>query len=344
MLRVDRFENRRGFTLIELLVVIAIIGVLIALLLPAVQAAREAARRAQCTNNLKQIALAALNYESANGTLPVMAGNWRYGTQSCTGCGFSAFVHMSQYLEQGAAYNSVNFSLWMYQPPNATVAGVGLSALMCPSDPDTSIGRPLDSFYQGGAAFRADKRQFATNYKGSSGTWPAWWPGNRATATGTQYWGGVTRLADIRDGTSNTMLYGEVAYGLLSTQDQNFYVWWNSGYWADTAFSTRYPPNYARKVINEIGPRGWWALAMEGASSFHPGGANFAFGDGSVRFIKDSIASWQLNVDSAPVAGGPLPIGVTYSAGVFNLGTAVPGPYQALSTRKGNEVLSADQY
>ena len=105
------FRRTRGFTLIELLVVIAIIGVLIALLLPAVQAAREAARRAQCVNNLKQLALAAMNYESANGVLPpqglqVQYPYWGYG--DC-----STFVRMLPYFEQASIYNAYNSSAYL---------------------------------------------------------------------------------------------------------------------------------------------------------------------------------------------------------------------------------------
>ena len=125
-------HRRSAFTLIELLVVIAIIGVLIALLLPAVQSAREAARRAQCTNNLKQLALAANNYESTNGCFP---GN-SYEAP-CSSCyqNFSAFVRLLPFTEQQALYNAVNFSLTDYDVPNVTVHGIALSVLSCPSDP-----------------------------------------------------------------------------------------------------------------------------------------------------------------------------------------------------------------
>src|SRR5262245_33708604 len=129
------FENRsrRGFTLIELLVVIAIIAVLISLLLPAVQSAREAARRAQCTNNLKQLGLALANYESSNGAFP-MAFFWQFcepgatcaGTAPDIGNGFGPMVALLPYYEQGPLWNSWNTSVEAFGDVNSTVDGTGI--------------------------------------------------------------------------------------------------------------------------------------------------------------------------------------------------------------------------
>ena len=125
---------RRGFTLIELLVVIAIIGVLIALLLPAVQAAREAARRAQCTNNLKQMGLGLHNYEAVAGAFPpsdVLSGT---GNSVRWYNGFSVHVRILPFMEQGIAFNSLNFSYNHLAIQNTTVVGTKVSIFACPSD------------------------------------------------------------------------------------------------------------------------------------------------------------------------------------------------------------------
>src|SRR4051794_33002069 len=112
--------SRRAFTMIELLVVIAIIGVLIALLLPAVQAAREAARRAQCLNNLKQIGLGLANYESTNGGYPPSMCASGSGTNVTWINGWSALARTLPFLEQGNLFNSANLTLWKEDPANTT--------------------------------------------------------------------------------------------------------------------------------------------------------------------------------------------------------------------------------
>src|SRR5262249_12825351 len=125
-------RHRGGFTLIELLVVIAVIGILIGLLLPAVHTAREAARRAQCTSNLKQIALAVHHYAEANGTLP-MGGLSQRDARSPQTLDISSglFVALLPQLEQQAAFHAVNFDVRIWNKENTTICATGLSILWC---------------------------------------------------------------------------------------------------------------------------------------------------------------------------------------------------------------------
>src|ERR1700757_2977855 len=145
---------RSAFTLIELLVVIAIIAVLISLLLPAVQSAREAARRAQCVNNLKQLALAMHNYHDVNNALPLgrtlQAGTYRP---------FSQQARILGYMEQSNVFNSLNFSLSSYDPSNATGASVSVNSFLCPTDVSAPIptGQILPGYGWGAVNYRANE-------------------------------------------------------------------------------------------------------------------------------------------------------------------------------------------
>jgi len=354
---------RGAFTLIELLVVIAIIAVLISLLLPAVQSAREAARRAQCVNNLKQIGLAVHNYISANDVFPWGCYRQHYigdpnGYPPTSG---GSFVPLLPQMEQQQVYNAVNFMGNMFSVQNFTVVGTSLSYLHCPSD--GAIDAKVDV---GGGMIMC-----YSSYGGNAGTWfqlPRFsWPtgefqsaimnqngvivyigyDNPLLVSGTVYTGlnrGCIKLAAVTDGTSNTLMYSERAHGMLSKQDQICWNWWCSGNFGDTSFCTMYPINPFKKdanssVIGNVG--GTSDTFVSAASSFHPGGANFVFCDGSVKFVKDSINTWQINPTTS------LPTGVTLdSAGyVYQIapGTRL-GTYQALSTISGGEVISADAY
>ena len=223
-------SRRRGFTLIELLVVIAIIGVLVGLLLPAVQAAREAGRRIQCTNNLKQVGLAIHNYVSTFGVLPPGKGLC-YGTQAgCSGsypgaapyARWSALSQLLLYIEQGNLYNSLNFNLPPETPgmagdipfmpaytnagrENSTSCRYQVAGFLCPSD---ISGGPLAEWPGG------------NNYLGNLGTWACdlseSFPSTVAPGElpqGLFYYRSSVRLADVIDGLSNTAFFSEKIRG-----------------------------------------------------------------------------------------------------------------------------------
>jgi prepilin-type N-terminal cleavage/methylation domain-containing protein/prepilin-type processing-associated H-X9-DG protein len=350
----------RGFTLIELLVVIAIIAVLIALLLPAVQAAREAARRAQCVNNLKQLGLASANYAGTTGVYP-MAQFWSTGPLTSS-TSFGALIHLLPYFEQTQVYNAFNTSLGFGDFQNTTVHGVGIATLWCPSDGTISTPAvttaPLFS-PAGASPFNVNYSSYGVNVGTFfqvtqfpfTGAWGS--PANptygafKSSFNGVMYHESAVTIAAITDGTSNTFAMGERAHGLLPLAAQPTWDWYVSG--LRTMLTTLVPPNPMKKEAS-YSPTGSGASSTVGgttttwevaASSFHAGGANFSFCDGSVRFIKDSIDSWSNQTSNGLPPGATLD--PTTNVIVLSAGSKV-GVYQALSTRAGGEVLSADQY
>ena len=355
----DRRPNPRsfshtadGFTLIELLVVISIIAILIALLLPAVQSTREAARRTQGVNNLHQIGLGIQIYHDSWRCFPIgemLSGDPRYLQPGQPYCSIrlsdkSFLVGILPGLEQQSLYNAVNHGLTIFGDENRTCSAVTTAAYSCPSDPGAT--QPRLGYPSARIPTVQDRDIIAvplayTSYAGVHGSDPTiaypepqgrncQVPPNRAAMVN----GCISQLsgidhAAVTDGLSNTMLATERAttpLELFDTIDETVYPqngWWFAGGFGQTAY---YPPNAFRTV--RASPEAEWPLVTS-ASSLHPGGLNILMGDGSVRFVKDSVQSWPID----PQIGNPL-----------QSAHQRPLIWQALATRNGGEIVRDDQF
>jgi prepilin-type N-terminal cleavage/methylation domain-containing protein/prepilin-type processing-associated H-X9-DG protein len=343
----SRPTRRSGFTLIELLVVIAIIGVLIALLLPAVQAAREAARRMECMNNLKQLGLALSNYHDTIGTLPptlVVTGSGGNVTWTNE---YGAHPRILPYAEQGPLFNAINFDVGMFMPANLTVATTHVGLLVCPSE-DNRTSAPGE--------LPAGAKMSVCNYEYCEGDWFVF-GGTGSTRKNRSAFGPnqCRRLAEFRDGLSQTLWMSEGKanqpyyrdcptlanvndpdvvpppdadpYAVVPEYRTGCNLRFGHNEWVESGvhhagFTTAWPPNkpirggpnneYPDLDINSSREKlGRPSFAAVTARSYHPGGVNALLGDGSVKFVKSSIN------------------GVTW---------------RAMGTVAGSEAISADSY
>ncbi len=299
--------SRRGFTLIELLVVIAIIGILIGLLLPAVQKVRESAARTQCVNNLKQLALAVHNFHAAQGRFPP-DNIYSYDP---TKPNWSWLANLLPLLEENNLYVQANIG---GNPPNninqsLPQIATRVKTFLCPSDPDAWRGpRSYASNFDMNDPVLGPLTYEVTSYRGNIGSnWgggppgsPLWWgtdpqwcnpdPNNPNPATaydGCAFGNGVLwetnspiNILNVTDGSSNTIMIGEAMTG----KDNQ-----NSWCHMDNAIATTaYSPNARNPITGQdYPPDQWWNRYA--FTSAHPGGVNFAMTDGSVQFITDAI-------------------------------------------------------
>lgn len=276
---------RRGFTLIELLVVITIIGILIALLLPAVQAAREAARRLQCSNNLKQMGLAILNYESALQGYPPGGMNNHY----LTGNGLSMHVFILPYMELDNLYSQFDFgtAIQLY-PAAVSPLHVQVGAYLCPSA--LAIGQHDGTYWWYGQHYNPVMGASGMNtFTGTPYPLDTVLETNTSEGgfanTGVLYINSGTRVADVTDGTSNTFLLGENSWGGISS------AWfWPQSTSQGTPAAFAYCCRNLRYPLNSLDYTGGASINDISLGSEHPGGAQFLLADGSASFLSENIA------------------------------------------------------
>jgi len=322
----------RGFTLIELLVVTAIIAVLIALLLPAVQSAREAARRIQCVNNLKQIGLALHNYHDALSILPpgYIAASKFIDGETDTAPGWSWASMILPQLNQAPLYSSIN----VYQPiqvaANTTATQTILSTFLCPSDQLPAGGAfPVTDGLGNTVATVAPSSYAACT--GSDAADVALGLNNDGSGNGLFFRNSGVRIAAITDGTSQTIAILERAWGdtegtWTGAVAGGFVLRGPFNPCPGSAFATYLAPCLVLAHCHLLNTNADTDSGLDDPSSFHPTGANALFTDGSVHFLRNVTGDAGVNPD----------VSTRYTPSSLIL--------QALGTRAGGEVVSSDSY
>jgi len=366
----NHYTKKQGFTLVELLVVIAIIGILIALLLPAVQAAREAARRMDCSNHLKQFGLALHNYHDSNKNFPCGNSSVLTPDRLNRWTGYAPIFVMMPYFEQGAAFEvGTTGAVAGADPAGGTLWGEVIPFLLCPSDTNAynSNGR---NTYVGSLGDWIDKNDSgaATSVRNTRGVFTRCPLFNSNTPNLPRPYMQCQPILVFRgmgslvDGTSNTVVFSErVTSGRLNTIKGAYILnlsGWNNDdgapplpvklcadsrgpngtyntskgggvqtgdhfgtRWADArgpgAFSTILPPNSPSCSGSGLD---YEARMLVSASSFHTGGVNAGLGDGSVRFVSETVDSGSLTDTTTCVTSGASPFGVWGAMGSINGG------------------------
>jgi prepilin-type N-terminal cleavage/methylation domain-containing protein/prepilin-type processing-associated H-X9-DG protein len=324
-------RNRRGFTLIELLVVIAIIAVLIALLLPAVQSAREAARRTQCINNLKQMGIALHNYHDAMLVFPpgYIAASKFIDGETDTSPGWSWATMILPQLEQSNLFTAINFNLPVQNVANSTAIVTNMNAFLCPSDQILSPTFALTDGFGNTVATVSPSSYAACT--GSDLADVALGLNNDGSGNGLFYRDSAVRIGMIIDGTSQTVALLERAWG----DTEGTWVGAPAGAVVvrgpfnpcpGSSYATYLAPCLVLAHCHLLNTNSDTDSGLDDPSSFHPGGANALFADGSVHFLKNVLGDL-----------GVYPNGAT----VYTPSSLIE---QALGTRAGGEVVSSDSY
>ena len=299
-LHFERHRRRSAFTLVELLVVIAIIGVLVALLLPAVQAAREAARRMSCGNNMKQMGLALHNYHDVHNRFPLdRVSKPRHG--------WCALV--LPFLEQTTLQNSYNFSFDYWDRENEVATQQVLKVFSCPSTPSGPVlilnntNATINDIGNPPTSSRSGDYQALVGYIDPVQYSPSTDSGMMHTNKG--------RMADVTDGLSNTACISELAgrpdYYAAGKKlpDSSKPAWFNEwGAWA--APQRIFYSGYTHDGITRYGPCAMNCSNLEGIYSFHPGGAYVLMGDGSAQFMSKTIPVQLMYLLIRPSDGEPI--------------------------------------
>ncbi len=324
-------QSRRGFTLIELLVVIAIIAVLIALLLPAVQSAREAARRSQCVNNLKQMGFALHNYHDAVLGFPpgYLAASKFIDGETDTSPGWSWASMILPQLDQSPLYSSINVYLPIQAAANVTSVQTSLAVFLCPSD--QIPGRTFavtDGF--GNTVATVAPSSYA-DCTGNDAADVALGLNNDGSGNGLFYRNSAIRIAAIVDGTSQTVMLMERAWadseGTWTGAIAGGYILRGPlNPCPGSAVATYLAPCLVQVHCHMINSNSDSDSGLDDPSSFHPGGANILFGDGSVHYIRSITNDLGVNPDGSTR--------YTPSSIIF----------QSLGTRTGGEVISSDSF